>query len=334
MKRLCCLFIFLCLPTVLFCDTNCVPASSRMPDRQPVSVPKLTYFVHQDDTGGSGSAFLLEDTNGVWLVSNVHVFSGSTNLTIINIEGKTIAVPTQVEVAKDRDMIRFLTKEPVGLWLSRSCEFEEPVCAYGDSGGAGVLTKLEGKAVAIGPDRIEISAEIIPGNSGGPVVNVDGEVVGVSSYLLRHQNLPDWIADGTRFADTRRMALRLNDVEWIPVGFADFYRQATVLKEIENALHAAITITVILSGDISNTIVIPTDHRGFQLWLKKHNRYAGNKSKRSALNNIKRLAKMVEDFETNSAANYEITIPFLKDKLSDMQEAYGATRRQLELLMK
>lgn len=332
MKYVCSLLMLVCWPAMLQAETNAVCSESSVSAEETVSVPKLTYFIRQDDTGNSGSAFLMEDTNGVWLVSNVHVFSGSTNLSIINIEGETIAVPTQIEVAKDRDIIRFRTEETAGLRLSESCAFEEPVCAYGDSGGAGVLTKLEGKAIAIGPDRIEISAEIIPGNSGGPVVNEDGEVVGVSSYLMRHNNLPDWIADGTRFTDTRRMALRLNNVEWTPVDFADFYRQSSALKEIEETLYAAICVAVVLSDDISNTLVLSTNHRGLQSWLKKHNRYAGNKSKRSALKNINRLTRILRGFESNPMADGEINIPFLKDKLADMQEAYGATRRQLELI--
>lgn len=332
MRYLYSLFILFCLPAISLSDTNSVSLTSLVPAKKKVSVPKLTYFVHQEDTGGCGSAFLLEDTTGIWLVSNVHVFSGSTNLSVINIEGGTLDVPSQVEIAKDRDMIRFRTDEPVGLRLSPSCEFEESICAYGDSGGAGVLTRLKGKAIAIGPDRIEISAEIIPGNSGGPVVNADGEVVGVSSYLLRHKDLPDWIADGTRFTDTRRMALRLNDVEWVPVSFLDFYMQASALKEMEENLYTAIVIAVVLSDDIDNKLVIQTDNSRFQSWLKKHNRYAGKKSKKSVQSNIKRFARLLEDLEENSTPGCEITIPLLKEQLGDMQEACGATLRQVELL--
>jgi hypothetical protein len=185
-----------------------VVEQAEVPPKMDTSfVFDMAYFVHQTDTGARGSAFLYEDTNGVWLVSNVHVFSGSTNITVINSQGNKLEVPPQIEVAKDRDMIRFRVDEPEGLRLCSSCYMDEPLCAYGDSGGAGVMRKLDGKVVAVGPDRVEVSTMFIPGNSGGPVVNEAGEVVGVSSYLFR-EDLPEWIAKGTSFSDTRRMAMR------------------------------------------------------------------------------------------------------------------------------
>ena len=306
-----------------------------LPKKASISVPKLTYFVHQEDTGGCGSAFLLEDTNGVWLVSNSHVFGGSTNLTIINFEGNLIEVPSQIEIAKDRDIIRFLTDEPQGLYLSSTCEMEEPICAYGDSGGAGVLTRLKGEAVALGPDRIEISAEIIPGNSGGPVVNSKKEVVGVSTYLLRHSDLPDWIADGTRFTDTRRMALRLNDIEWESVDFSEFYRQTAALEELEETIYTTISMISILSDDIANTIIGLTDHSKLDSWIKRHNRYARDRrdtSPRKIRRNIKYLGDILKGIGESPTPDCEITISFLKDKLHDMQEACEATRKQAEAL--
>jgi hypothetical protein len=314
---------------VLFCVALSCPGGEAR--AESVSVSELTYFVHQEDTGGCGSAFLFEDTNGVWLVSNVHVFSGSTNLSLININGNKLEVPTQIEVAKDRDIIRFRTDQPQGLHLSSSCNFEDPISAYGDSGGAGVLTKLDGKIVAPGPDRVEISAPIIPGNSGGPVVNAAGEVVGVSSYIFRNK-LPDWISDGTRFADTRRMALRLNDVEWISTDFSEFYKQTSALREFDESLNTAIYIAVVLSDDLTHKMMLTTEQRGFQSWLKKHNRYADANQERSLKNNIKSLARMLQRIEGDPTSGCEITIPFLQGKLADMTDACEAARKQTEAL--
>ena len=306
-----------------------------LPEREPVSISKLTYFVRQNDTGGRGSAFLLEDTNGVWLVSNVHVFGGSTNLLIINVEGDTIDVPAQIEIAEDRDILRFRTDKPQGLRLSSSCEYDEPICAYGDSGGAGVLTRLKGTAVAIGPDRIEISAEIIPGNSGGPVVNENSEVVGVSSYLFKHASLPDWITDGTRFTDTRRMAIKLDDVEWSSVEFTDFYEQTTALADFEGMLNTTIYIASVLSDGMSQSMHISTEYRPVESWLKRHNRYARDESEKSqkrVRSNVGRLAKLLEEKEAGPPTEAEITISFLKGRLADMKDACIATRRHLKLL--
>ena len=308
---------------------------AEVPPPPQVSIPNLTFFVHQEDTGGSGSAFLLKDTNGVWLISNSHVFSGSTNLTLINVEGTTIEVAVEIEIAKDRDIIRFKTDLPEGLQLSPACEYEETIFAYGDSGGAGVLTKLEGKALALGPDRIEISANIIPGNSGGPVVNTSDQVVGVSSYLFIQRDLPDWIAEGTRFSDTRRMALRLNDIEWVPVRFNEFYRQTLALEQFEYTLYELIYIAAELSDRMYQTIFVSTDNRDIESWLKRHNRIykKGYKDAQKDIpRNIGRLTRLIEEIEENPTPECEITIPYLREKLDDMLDACESTRKQLESL--
>lgn len=319
-------------------ETN-APAAAEVteaepaPEKEPVSVPDLTYFVHQEDTGGCGSAFLFEDDDGVWLVSNVHVFSGSTNLTLKNISRNELTVPAQIEVAKDRDIIRFRVDQPRGLSLSADCDFEEAITAYGDSGGAGVLTRLKGEVVAPGPDRVEISCEIIPGNSGGPVVNAANEVVGVSSYLFR-DDLPDWIADGTRFSDTRRMAIRLNDVEWVSADFSDFYKQTIAIETLEEVLDTSIFIAVALTEDPTYTLTLGTDNRWLQSWVKKHNRYAEKESYRNIESNLARLAAMLQHLEDSAASSDTISIPFLQEKIEDILEACAATRKHLEALSK
>ena len=317
-------------------ETNAQPVEEEaeaepVVEREPVSVPDLTFFVKDDETGGSGSAFLFEDEEGVWLVSNVHVFSGSTNLTLKNINREELFVPAQIEVAKDRDILRFRVDQPCGLTLSADCDFEEELIAYGDSGGAGVLTRLEGKVVAPGPDRVEVSCGFIPGNSGGPVVNADDEVVGVSSYLFR-DNLPDWIADGTRFSDTRRMAIRLNDVEWVPAEFSDFYEQTLALQKLDELLSSVIFITVALSEDMTYTLRIGAESQGLQNWVKKHNKYAERGSLNNIASNLGRLAAMMQRLEEAPTGSCEITIPFLQEQLKDTKEACEATRKQLEML--
>ena len=164
--------------------------------------------------------------------------------------------------------------------------------------------------------------------------NENKEVIGVSTYLFKH-NLPDWIAEGTRFAHTRRMALKLNEIEWVPVELTDFYRQTSCLAEVEKVLHTTIGIVDELSHDTGAAIFIATDNHQLKSWLMKHNQLAkrsSRSSQRELERNIDRFKRLMRDFENDPTPDCEITIPYLKDQLSDMKETFRGIRDYVEAL--
>jgi S1-C subfamily serine protease len=120
---------------------------------------------------GSGSGFIMQDQETSYFVSNIHVMSGGEEFSIRNVYGETITIPENVEVAQDRDLVRFPTDSfEIGFPYSSEFDFGDPVFAFGNSGGGGVITKLEGEILAIGPGLLEVSSTIISGNSGGPIM--------------------------------------------------------------------------------------------------------------------------------------------------------------------
>ena len=74
------------------------------------------------------------------------------------------------------------------------------------------------KLLGIGPDKIEVDAPFVPGNSGGPVVlDEGGEVIGVSTYLRILE--PDRSTTGSKYEATklkrqvRRFATRIDNLD-------------------------------------------------------------------------------------------------------------------------
>ena len=47
--------------------------------------------------------------------------------------------------------------------------------------------------------EVEVDADFAPGNSGGPVVNVAGEVVGMATYTRAAQQSPSWMRENMRY---------------------------------------------------------------------------------------------------------------------------------------
>jgi hypothetical protein len=105
----------------------------------------------------------------------------------------------------------------------------DPIVVYGNTGGGDVVTAIKGKLLGIGPNRIEISAEIERGNSGSPIIHVpSGKVIGVATYATT-----DDLLSGEK--KIRRFGYRLDTVkQWQPVDWGRFYTEAERLEKAVN----------------------------------------------------------------------------------------------------
>ncbi len=113
------------------------------------------------------SSLTVSFSDGVEVPAKVTQFSQATDLAVLQIEQKalaslSLAVPRTVSVGEQVFTIGFPASSILG---------HEP--KYTD-GAVSSLSGLQGDA-----SFIQMSVPIQPGNSGGPVVNFDGEVVGI-----------------------------------------------------------------------------------------------------------------------------------------------------------
>lgn len=141
-----------------------------------------------------GSGFLLSDGR---VVTNTHVVEGASRVEIFDSQGQLLGTSQYAENLSSRVDIAVLPRMgsvPGALGLSASTPaVGESVIVIGAPEGLTntVSTGIVSAFRAIGGQRLmQISAPISPGSSGGPVLNLRGEVVGVSvSGLERGQNL-------------------------------------------------------------------------------------------------------------------------------------------------
>jgi len=144
---------------------------------------------------GSGSGFIIDAKKG-FIATNNHVIEGAQKITVSlsdgrNLEAKVIGADplTDLAVLQISDVSN-LTAVNVGD--SSKVEVGEPVVAIGNPGGnefarsvtTGVISAtnrtldLQGEASF---DLLQTDAAINPGNSGGPLVNYQGQVIGINS---------------------------------------------------------------------------------------------------------------------------------------------------------
>jgi serine protease Do len=153
-----------------------------------------------------GSGFVIDPSG--YIITNAHVVSGAQRVQVVlpagNPEGtleailssRTDIVPARV-VGVSRDIDLALLKidnvklPALAVASYRNIRQGEMVLAFGSPQGLrnsvthGVVSAV---ARQIDPDSpmvyVQTDAPVNPGNSGGPLVNVDGEVVGVNTFIL------------------------------------------------------------------------------------------------------------------------------------------------------
>ncbi|MHB8076064.1 S1C family serine protease [Desulfosporosinus fructosivorans] len=144
---------------------------------------------------GSGSGFIIDAKKG-YIATNNHVIEGAQKITVSlsdgrNLEAKVIGADprTDLAVLQISDVSNLTA---VTLGDSSKVEVGEPVVAIGNPGGdefarsvtTGVISALNRTLALQGMasyNLIQTDAAINPGNSGGPLVNYQGQVIGINS---------------------------------------------------------------------------------------------------------------------------------------------------------
>ena len=145
---------------------------------------------------GQGSGFLY-DSSGL-LITNAHVVLGSTRVVVglpdgRRADGRVVGVDPVTDLA----VVKLEATGPwpvVGLGNSDALQVGDWVIAVGNPFGLdqtvtlGIVSSLNRNAAALGItdkrlELIQTDAAINPGNSGGPLLNADGEVVGINTLV-------------------------------------------------------------------------------------------------------------------------------------------------------
>lgn len=149
-------------------------------------------FPHQRPRQGLGSGFILDEDG--WIVTNHHVVDGADDITVRLSDRRTFDVEViGVDKATDIALLRIDAEEDlpfVKLGDSDSIRVGDDVAAVGNPFGLGGtvtqgIVSAKGRDISSGPyaDFIQTDAAINRGNSGGPLFNMKGEVIGVNSAI-------------------------------------------------------------------------------------------------------------------------------------------------------
>ncbi len=148
-----------------------------------------------DDLKGSGSGFLITEGR---VITNHHVIDKATDITVELHDGRIVSAEVlgsdetvDLAILKLKGSIDLATLVPARLGDSSVLEVGTMIAAIGNALDLGIsittgIVSARGRTQRdIGDiDLIQIDAAINHGNSGGPLVNLDGEVIGVNSAMM------------------------------------------------------------------------------------------------------------------------------------------------------
>ncbi len=162
-----------------------------------------------------GSGFFIR-TEG-YILTNLHVVDGSKKITVITNDDKHYdAKLIGKDIPSDLAVLKIDDKEnkfkPVKFGDVDEARIGDIILAFGNPYGLGLsvsqgIISAKSRNIGIGEQQyIQTDAAINQGNSGGPLFNLDGEVIGVNSAIFKDigangvgfslpSNIANWISN-------------------------------------------------------------------------------------------------------------------------------------------
>jgi S1-C subfamily serine protease len=172
---------------------------------------QLTFFGQTGDQTVSGTGFFITDQG--YILTNNHVVEGTKEVNIVLSDGtQEKATIVGTDPYSDIAVLKTDAKVPAVASLGNSDKLDpgESVIAIGSPLGDFKNTVTVGVVSATGrsidsgngytiENLIQTDAAINHGNSGGPLVNLAGEVIGINTLIVRNTGSGD-VAEGLGFA--------------------------------------------------------------------------------------------------------------------------------------
>lgn len=170
--------------------SNDESASIKVYERITPAIVAIDADLEQGVSSGTGCII---DSSGIILTSS-HVINKSKSIEVTTSSGKTYKAST-LAILKDKNDLALIKITPreklptIRLGDSESIKVGQRVLAIGNPFGfRGTLTTGIISRIDYQRKKIQTDAAINPGCSGGPLLNLDGEVIGINQSIYNPDN--------------------------------------------------------------------------------------------------------------------------------------------------
>ena len=219
--------------TIVYADDDVPLSVAEIFDK---AIPGTVTIEAIRDSGGSLGTGFVYDAMG-HIVTNAHVVEGAVEVDVIfsdksRFDATIVGADARADLAVIKVDVDPSILKPLTMGNSSQLRIGEQVVAIGNPFGftgsltTGVVSQL-GRSLSNLADLIQIDAAINRGNSGGPLLNMVGDVVGVNTA-----GLSKFIAEGVGFAVSSNTVTKIvpvlisdgkYDHPWIGVTISDIH---------------------------------------------------------------------------------------------------------------
>jgi S1-C subfamily serine protease len=234
-----------------------IPGFPSFPD-----MPEEYYYQQ-----GEGSGFVWDEQG--YIVTNNHVVEGAETVAVTfwdntTAEAKVIGTDPDSDLAVIRVNVDEVELQPVVLGDSDALRVGQLAIAIGNPfGQEGTMTR--GIVSALGrtfragsspfsiPEMIQTDAAINPGNSGGPLLNSEGQVIGINNLILSRSGSSSGVGFAIPINIARRVVPELIDkgryrYAWLGISGTDINLTIAQAMDLPTDTRGAMIIEVVSDG--------------------------------------------------------------------------------------
>lgn len=226
-KKIIAIFVYLIFTIPCFAQNFSADEMVNISVYEKINPAIVAIDANLSDGFSAGTGCIVR-SDGVILTGS-HVIEGAKNIDVTTSSGKVYKASVLSKMGKNNDLalLKIDAKQQlrtVNLGNSEDVKVGQKVLAIGNPFGfSGTLTSGIVSRIDYAKGRIQTDAAINPGCSGGPLVNSQGEVIGISQSIYNPDNNISNIGIG--FA--------------IPVNEAKKFIQSANLNDLTNKQHFA-----------------------------------------------------------------------------------------------
>jgi 2-alkenal reductase len=209
------------LPSTTVVPVDGATAAVAIPDVVAKVGPAVVTVINNDQRGqvGSGSGAVISPDG--YIITNNHVVDGASSLDVIFSDGTSrTAALVGADALMDLALLKVDGAVPTYIPIGDSDALRQgetviaigsPLGEYKNSVTVGVVSALNRNLDGGMPEGlIQTDAAINNGNSGGPLINMNGEIIGINTMVVR-QSGNSTVVEGLGFAIPSNVMRRVSE---------------------------------------------------------------------------------------------------------------------------